>query len=306
MKSGMLNIRISIAVVLAAMITSSFAQTEKLVSALKHFQSGNLDSARICVDMAANDAQTGKDAYTWYLRGFIYKDLYTKREKQNKRSPARIESLRSFKISMGLDINKENYADNIKSIKYIATVFRNDVIDHLNSFDSISLTKLSVNQQIAHENWVNYKGAMMIADPAINFSAGEIEINLGMGRLFQHAYQKDPKTNKTYVDSALKYYEKVLAADPANVGAVYGTAIAYYNQGANIVNNADYDVDLIALDAIQNSARDMFLKARPYMEKARELDPAREDVTKGLCGIYNALGEEGKFNALGCERYYIK
>lgn len=295
-----MKIKITLALI-STVLTSAFAQTEKLVSALKLYQGGNIDSAKIQIDAAANDSQTGKDYYTWYMKGFIYKDIYTKREKQNKQSPARIEALRSLKTSVQLDVNKENLKENAGNIKYLANTFRNDVVDHLNSFDSISLSMISANQKIAFANWSYYKDAMTIVDPTIKFDKEEIEITLAMGRLFQNAYHKNPKANPSCLDSAQKYFAKVLLADPSNPGANYGMAIAFYNQGANIVNNANYDLDLIALDKVQDNAKELFLKARPYMEKAHELGYNKDEAITGLCGIYYALNEEEKYLQLKCK-----
>ena len=113
--------------------------------------------------------------------------------------------------------------------------------------------------------------------------------------------QKEGKTKVMYLDSAQKYFSFVLAVDPSNVGANYGMGTAFYNQGVDIVNNTDYDIDLITLDKVGDNAKELFLKAKPYMEKAHQLEPDRTEIILGLCGIYYALYEEEKSIQLNCK-----
>ena len=101
------------------------AQPTKVNSAAMFLQQGSLDSAKFYIDAATTNAATQNSGKAWYLRGFVYKTIYNKNEKTNKKSPARIIGLSSFKQSLKLDRTQENVQKNIKNIKYLYTTLYN-------------------------------------------------------------------------------------------------------------------------------------------------------------------------------------
>jgi hypothetical protein len=68
----------------------------------------------------------------------------------------------------------------------------------------------------------------------------------------------------------------------------------YYNQGVNLITQSDYDIDIVALNDIQESSKKLFVDALPYMQKAYEIKPTDRDVLLGLSGIYFSLNEKEK------------
>lgn len=91
-------------------------------------------------------------------------------------------------------------------------------------------------------------------------------------------------------------YNKVLELDPNNIGANYNMGILYYNQAVNLINQSDYDLDIVALSDIQDNSIKLFKESLPFMEKAYSLDPRRKETLLGLSGIYFSLNEFDKSN----------
>ena len=52
------------------------AQQTKVTAAYTFLQQGKLDSAKICIDAAVVHPETQADGQAWYVRGFIYKEIY--------------------------------------------------------------------------------------------------------------------------------------------------------------------------------------------------------------------------------------
>ena len=70
--------------------------------------------------------------------------------------------------------------------------------------------------------------------------------------------------------------------------------ILYYNQAVNLINQSDYDLDIVALNDVQDNSIKLFKESLPFMEKAYSLDPNRRETLLGLSGIYFSLNEKEK------------
>ena len=265
----------------------SKAQQAKVAAAIDFLQHNSLDSAKVNINSAILNHETADDAYTWYIRGFVYKAIYNKNGKEDNQSPDRIESLNSFKKSLSLDVSKEHFTDNVKSIKYLLSTIYNDAADALDPVD----------YKIAIELFNTYQEYYKLIDPSPEVSQQkEIEFDLALGSVYSKILETDKKANSKFLTLAKNLYTKILALDPDNIAANYGIASLYYNQAVNLILIQAVDVDIVALNAIQDNSVQLFKESLPFMEKAHTLDPKRTDAIEGLSGIYYSLGEEEKSN----------
>jgi len=263
------------------------AQPERFNAAYKFLQDGQLDSARVNIDMVVLHQQTAGDGQSWYLRGFIYKSIYNKNEKNNKQSASRLQALSSFKKSMLLDTTQENIQENVKNIKYLATTLYNDAAASLDPVD----------YKIAIENFETFKTYYLLVDPTpANIKQREIDFTLAIASLYTRMFESDRQGNAEFLKKAKDAYNKILEADPNNISANYNMGILFYNQAVNLINQSDYDLDIVALNDIQDNSINLFKESLPFMEKAYDLDPKRRETLLGLSGIYFSLNEFEKSN----------
>lgn len=259
---------------------------ESLNTAFKMLQRGSLDSAKAVIDKAAVDTVTGKQAQTWYLRGFIYKEIYKSRESDNVKSPARVEAVNSMKKSLELDTSKANRDANIPTLKYFASKYYNDAV-----------TTMDTSQyKMAIESYEKYKGLMTIVDPTMSFIQPDITFYLALASQYRKIFEADRIKNAPYLELAKATYLKVLGMDPNNISANYNMGTLYYNQAVNLINQADYDIDIVTLSDIQDNSIALFKQSLPFMEKAYTLDPNNVSTLEGLSGIYFSLNEFEKHN----------
>ena len=284
----MLNLKRTLCLsILLVVAVLARAQQSKVNAAYTFLQNGNLDSARIVINEAVADAQTANDGQAWYLRGFIYKSIYNKNEKSNKQSVSRIEALSSFKKSLSLDTTQENKQENIKNIKYLATTLYNDAAAALDTID----------YNIAIDNFGKFKEYYLLVDSSpANLKQKDIEFSLAIASQYTKIFESDRKTKLEFLKLAKEAYNKVLESDPNNIAANYNMGILYYNQAVNLINQSDYDLDIVALNDIQDNSINLFKESLPFMEKAYELDPKRRETLLGLSGIYFSLNEFEKSN----------
>ncbi len=263
------------------------AQQSKFNAAYTFLQQGNLDSAKVNIDAAIIHPETAGDGKTWYVRGFIYKSIYNKNEKGNKQSPSRLTALNSFKKSIQLDTTQENVQENVKNIKYLCTTLYNDAGASLDSID----------YKIAIANFDIFKEYYLLVDPTpANIQQKDIDFTLAIASLYTKVFESDRKGKIEFLKLAKDAYNKILSIDPNNIAANYNMGILYYNQAVNLINQSDYDLDIVALNDIQDNSINLFKESLPFMEKAYELDPKRRETLLGLSGIYFSLNEFEKSN----------
>ena len=63
---------------------SQFVGKDPLSVALFYMQKTELDSAKKYMDIAVQDAELNSQAKTWYYSGFLYKDLYKAKQKDER------------------------------------------------------------------------------------------------------------------------------------------------------------------------------------------------------------------------------
>lgn len=269
---------------------ASFAQQERIAKALEFVEAGDFEKAKTEIDAAVLNEATSSDSYAWYVKGFVYKELYKKNEKNNPLSPLRNEAIAALKKSMELDTTGENLNDNKQTLKFLATTLNNDAANSINNN----------NPDAAQKAFEKYKEAMLLLDPQTDLKPKSIEFKLALASMLNNQYQAEQ-------DSAIKefkflgvknMYQEVLKLDANNISANYNLGSLFYNKAVNIINNLDYDMDMFALMEIQENCVTIFKQSLPFMEKALELDPNRIETLRGLEGIYISLNEFEKSNAI--------
>lgn len=272
---------------LLLLAVASNAQQFKVTAAYTFLQQGKLDSAKVCIDAAVAHPETQMDGQAWYIRGFVYKTIYNQNEKANKESKTRIEALISFKKSLSIDTAQENVQENIKNIKYLATTLYNDAAASLDTID----------YKIAVRNFDIFREYYLLVNPSKeNFKQKEIDFANAIATVYTRIYEGDRKGKVEFLNLAKAAYNKALTFDPNNINANYNMGILYYNQAVNLINQSDYDLDIVALNDVQDNSINLFKSSLPFMEKAYSLDPNRRETLLGLSGIYFSLNEKEKSN----------
>lgn len=261
-----------------------YAQSS-LQDAFKAFQSGDLNNAKSIIDGLSSDESMKTDPKYWYIRSYIYKSLYKKATTntiaQSMKNIAVISILELLKVD-----KEQKYTKDAKvNLKYFAISYYNDAnkLGKEKNFDG-SLKAFD-----------EFERLIVMADPSMNVKAKKIEYYLFLGSENSRIYEND-NSSKVPFDAAKEYFNKVLTLDPNNVNASFNLAVLYYNEGSNIINMLEYDIDLEALSTVEDRSIAMFKQSLPYMEFVYNKEPNNKDAIKGLSGIYYALKEFDKSN----------
>ena len=112
-----------------------------------------------------------------------------------------------------------------------------------------------------------------------------------LAKTYEELAQNDEIGKNLHLQNAEKLYLEVISFDENNLIANAGLGIIYYNQAVDIINKQNYDIDVVALDQIQNECVVIFKKALPFMLKAYNIDKLNYNTLEGLSGIYFGLND---------------
>ena len=171
-----MNKRIYILLIVSMLTSSMFGQfigRDHLSVSLFYMQKSELDSAKKYIDLAVLDEGLSKSAKTWYYKGYIYKDLYKTKEKTNKVSPLRLESIAAFEKMLSIDGKEEFLESTTKILKYESSTLYNDAARMLDP----------ENYKLAESNYEMFKKAMLLAVPNIDLRARDVKFKLALASM---------------------------------------------------------------------------------------------------------------------------
>lgn len=264
-----------------------FAQMDVLRQAFIATEAGKMDSAKIYIDAACKHPETNANEQAYYLKGFIYSELFRKPQPHLRKLDLATEAFVAFKKSIEIDGSTENKQNNFDGINNVSKTLRNTAASTLDT----------TNYLFSIESMESYKTMIKYFKPAINVDSISSEYYYVLGSNFQNLVAnmkvKDPEKISKYLKITEDVYNRVLILEPNNPSANYNMAIVYYNQAVNLVmNKLNLDYDLAALEDITDESARLFKKSLPYMIKAYQLNPKRPEIVKGLSGIYYSINEE--------------
>lgn len=283
-----MNIRNFILLIILSLSTVVVkGQTSVLQDAVIYYEKGKLDQAKSNIDIAIKNKKLKKDPTAWYLRGFIYKDIYKENPAADSLSEIRDISVNSFLKLLTFDDTEKYKADCQSNFKFLASTFYNDAIRTLEQ----GKFKQSAKFYTSFENTLFHA-----KDTSIDLKQYEINYYLSKGSKYSELYKNN--TKKDNLNKAIKAYDYIIAKDAKNIKANYNLGVIYYNEAVAIINNLDYDgeIDLVAFGQLEDKSIELFKQSLPYMEQAYQQNPENKDTLQGLAGIHFGLRNMDKSN----------
>ncbi len=96
-------------------------------------------------------------------------------------------------------------------------------------------------------------------------------------------------------DKALEALLKSIELDDEYFNSQYNTGVCYYNKGASMLEAANEIMDPVKYNKAFEEAKEVFAKALPYMECARELNTTDLDTLTSLKELYYRLQMTEKY-----------
>lgn len=271
----------SLLIILSSVVFGQFVGKDSFSKSMYYLQKQEIDSAKKYIDLSMVDTLQSSQIKTLYYKGYIYKELYKKKDKSNRESAYRVTAIASFKDVLAKDKDKEFTESAKKILKYLSSTLYNDVARLLNS-ETVDL---------ANRNYKKYREIMSLIDSSANLDAQDIKFKLALASMYGRTIKQGSSLDSPEYIMVKELYTEVLALDSNHAGANYNLAILYYNEGADLINAMDYDMDLEKMNELQDKCVDIFLKGLPYMEKAYKLNYNKQETLIGLSNIYYGLND---------------
>jgi len=253
--------------------------------AAKLCQQMKLDAALEKSNLAIAEMTEASDAYTWYVNGFVMKEIYKEREYGLRTSASRDGAMKSFAYSMNLKNAQQHLSMTRLAMKYLASTYYNDALQ-------VAQTNAMNAEQEAYRLFEAFEKWMPIAEPGVNMMGYRKEFTKAIGQRYFTLWQQD--TDKPeFREKALAQYEKIVKLDSADVDAYYNLSVIHYNQAVFMYRKIDHETDLFDMMTIQETAAKLIReKALPLMDKAYALAPEKGEVVHGKIILHRALDHE--------------
>ncbi len=277
---------------MAALLLSAFAMAQPgaLTSkAIQRVQAGDLMAARSAIIEAIQSPKERNAPYTWYVKGYVFKEIYKEIDKGNPQSENReiaVEAiLKSIELGQATAGNAELETNTEKALRYLAVSYYNDAV-----LMARSLTPETIDAPV--QRYERYKQLLMALEPQHDFTDQDVEFYKNMARGAKQIYDANPAVNGLYFERSNQFYRQAIALAADDFQANYNLAVNYYNHGVHKIRKIDHNTEIFELIRIQDECVALFKQALPYMRKANELKPDHRSTLSGLMAIHRSLSED--------------
>ena len=152
------------------------------------------------------------------------------------------------------------------------------------------------NESLLLVEWINFKigsGKALEAEDmikkAIETDPNNALLHFNLGTIYE---------GKKDYDNAIASYINAIKADTNHLSANYNLGALYNNNAKEIYDKAQNEPDNKKYDALMKEYDETLKQAKPYLEKAYELDPNDLATMQSLKIIYYKTGEMDKYKAI--------
>ena len=271
----------AILIMLSSIVFGQFVGKDNFSKSMYYLQKQEIDSAKKYIDLSMVEPEQAALIKTIYYKGYIYKELYKLRDKSKRESAYRKTSVKSFKEVLSKDTEKEFTESTKKILKYLSSTYYNDAARSL-SPETFGLAKT---------NYTSYREIMELINPSEDLDAQDVKFKMALASMLSRTVEQGKPLDSLEFRMVKELSLEVLVLDSNNAGANYNLAILFYNEGADLINGMDYDMDLEKMNEIQDECVDIFLNGLPYMKKAYELNYKKQETLIGLSNIYYGFND---------------
>lgn len=269
------------------LITHAFAQQAKITEAYTSLQKNDLDNAVKAIEIATSASETSNDPKAWYYKGFIYKEVYKRKESTADDSPARQKSLDALSKCISIDPKNQFAEESKKVVKFLSSTFKNDGAKALNA--------RVYNRSIT--NYENYLASVKLFNPTYTDTSAIFFI--GYAAYESKDYTKalihlKKAIDLNYNDPHLYYILSRVYLDRKD----NENAIKVLEQGQKRYPN---DKDILTAEVIYYKETGKIDELESKLKKSISLEPKNTELQMMLALVYEKKMESVKDNSKKAE-----
>ncbi len=261
------------------------AQTPAIAAeAVELCQAKKYAEALASIEKGIADPQAGQHPFTWYVKGFIHKEIYKNQETKQRQSSQRELAVECFEKALALDARREYVAQTHVAMKYLASTYYNDAMLTSQEFD---LT----NADGYMELYYKFRKLMRTVDPVTNLAPFERDLAKSAGQRYFKIWQLNTD-DIAPADASAKKYIEALSFDSSDCHTYYNLGVVYYNRAVFLYRSLNADTEMDELIIIQTESVDMLNKAMSVFTTGVKYCPENGDILKGLLYVNKAFENE--------------
>jgi hypothetical protein len=248
--------------------------------AIEKYQADELDDAILYIDSAISLCPSiAADPYSYKVQAQLLKDNFKKMGNPQLRERAIV----AYATLNKLDTTNIHTKHANTNIKYLAETFKKEAADNLDT----------INYHVAYLKYMQY---MSVLENNIENYSNEQALILfyGIYANIQNELYENDNSRLQNLDSAVYYYEAVLAIDSMSFDANNNLGIIYHNYALDIVFNQPDDIEMLELMILQDEVIEYCLKSIPYLKRANLIKPESIEPVRGLAQAFTQLYEHGQ------------
>ena len=261
-------------------------------SAAEQCKQGNLDLAWKKIDEASATAES-KQAYYWYVRGFVQKEWYKTRESSLRESAWRDSAVASFVTCLNTDRKGEYTAMSKLGLKYLGSTYYNDALTFSQQCDEDTEKEVLLLFS-KFESCMTY--ATSDEEPLLPNDSDRLiyfkEVYRSLAQRYFTLWQADIN-RESYANAVIRIYTEILSRDNQDAEDWYNCSVAMYNKAVFRYRKLDANTDMFDMITIQEECVKLIKKeALPHMQHAYDLQPERGEFAKAMMYMHRALEHE--------------
>ncbi|MEN9638529.1 MAG: hypothetical protein RLZZ262_397 [Bacteroidota bacterium] len=262
-----------------------WAQTPAIATeAVELCQAKKYSEALVSIEKGIADPEAAKHPFTWYVKGFIHKEIYKNQESKQRESPQRELAVECFEKALILDARREFVSQTHVALKYLASTYYNDAMLASQEFDM-------TNPESYLELFYSFRKLMRTVDPVTNLAPYERDLAKSAGQRYFQIWQLNTE-DKTPAAAAAKKYIEAIGLDSLDCHTYYNLGVVYYNQAVFLYRSLDANTEMEELIMIQTESVDLLNKAMNVFSIGVRHCPENGDILKGLLYVNKAFENE--------------
>ncbi len=198
------------------------------VNAARLCQEKNFELAKKEIELALMQPEEALDAYTWYTRGFIFKEIYKYQESENRNSTSREIAVESFLRARSLN-SKHTEGNGDAALKYLATTYFKDALYFAGNFNTLIDEK-------GDDAFRKYLSLLTTVGSQENTDKSGNAFYKTRGQRSLQLWMAD-RCDKDMLNNMLSELNRAIDMDRMDCVTKYNVAIIHYNIGVNSGDN---------------------------------------------------------------------
>ncbi len=253
-------------------VHSDSSGKEYVSRAVENCQYGKIDDAIREIESAMN-TPAANEAYTWYVKGFVYKECYKTSKENKQRVEARDIAVKAFLFSRSMNDYDNNAFNADPALKYLIGTYYSDALMEAGVCDAASLQYCD-QLMLAYADLSQKAGI----DNELSLRISDFNKTIGM-RLF-NLWLSNPSQIELY-NEALNRMSNAISYNPHDCVSMYNLAVFHFKMseaGSENILSCDVEGELdIALGE---------------MHKAESKCSDNLDILRGILNIYKLKKDE--------------